>query len=565
MAEPVVTAHRAVVASLTAPGGPFELELVDAGGRACRAYRHAPADLEAFFAGAEQRFGDRVLMVEEGRPYTYGELLAAGRRLAGSLRAEFGLRPGDRVGVAMRNRPEYLVALFAAARAGAVAVLFNGRAADSELCAAAGDVPCSVIVADETRAARLAASGVPLVVVREPGSAATAGADYADLAGPARPEAAATPAGRDAPAWVLFTSGTSGRAKGAVLTHRNVANMVGNLDFMRASALGLSARLHGVPAETIAAHAPPESALLVFPLFHVSGLTVLATAMLGGGTLVTIRRWDPDEATRLIVRHRVTSVSGPPLVLQDLLARPDALGGVVHLGVGGQATPANLATRIREVLPGVAQGGGWGMTETAGGVCAAAGPLAGARPGAAGWISPLMDVRAVDADGRPLPPGGRGELQVRGVLVMRGYWNRPEATARAFDGDWYRTGDVGHVDADGFVYVTDRMTDMVISGGENIYCAEVENALAATDHFAEVAVFGVPDTRLGERTVALVRTRDGVALTAEQVRALVGRTLADYKVPAEVVFARTAFPRTATGKVEKARLRGAYLAALDRA
>jgi acyl-CoA synthetase (AMP-forming)/AMP-acid ligase II len=324
-------------------------------------------------------------------------------------------------------------------------------------------------------------------------------ADYAALIAAGRREAAAAVVDRDAPAWVLFTSGTSGRAKGAVLTQRNVCNMITNLDYMRESAVELRARLSGVPAETVREHTPPLVSFLIYPLFHVSGLSVMWNALLKGGTMVARRRWDAIEAARAIVEHKVSVLSAPPLVLHDLLALPDAarvLGGLVQIGAGGQATPVNLARRMREVAPGAVQGGGWGMTET----------------------------------------------------------------AAAFDGEWYRTGGVGHVDEDGFVYVIDRLTDMVISGGENIHCAEVEKALAATDDFVEVAVFGVPDVRLGERTVAAVRPRGGLVLGAEEIRSAVGRALADYKVPSEVVFPSGPFPRTATGKVEKAKLRAAFLA-----
>jgi long-chain acyl-CoA synthetase len=566
MSLSVVVVHQAVVESLTAPGGRFELEQVTVGDRLYRAYRHAPASLEEFFANAAASFADRVLLVQEGRRYTYGELFAAARRLAGSLRDEFGVGAGDRVGIVMRNRAEYLVALFAAARIGAVAVLFNSRGTAAELGAAAGDVPCTVVIADKDRAERLteADGAAPLVVVGEHGSSGTAGAtDYASLVASGRRDATSAVVGRDAPAWVLFTSGTSGRSKGAVLTQRNVCNMITNLDYMRESARELRSRLCGVPAETLMERTPPLVSLLVYPLFHVSGLSVMANALLKGGRMVALRRWDPERAARDIVENKVTALSAPPLVLHDLLALPDAagvLGGLVQIGAGGQATPANLARRMREAAPGAAQSGGWGMTETVATVCAAAGPLADARPGAAGRTMPVMDVRAVDDAGRVLPPGTPGELQVRGVLVMQGYYGRPEATAAAFDGEWYRTGDIGHVDEDGFVYVIDRLTDMVISRGENIYCAEVEKALAATDDFVEVAVFGVPDVRMGERTIAAVRPRDGLVLAPEDVRSAVGRVLADYKVPSEVVFLPDPFPRTATGKVEKAKLRAAFLA-----
>jgi long-chain acyl-CoA synthetase len=568
MTGSVVAVHQEVVERLVAPGAPYELERVTVGGREYRAYAQAPASLEEFFAGAAASFPDRVLLAQEGRRHTFGDLFGAAGKLAGALQDEFGVAAGDRVGIVMRNRPEYLAALFAVARIGAVAVLFNSRGAPAELRAATDDVPCSAILADETRAGRLVEGGcaAPLVVVRESaelpdGLAGTT--DYCDLVAAGRRAADPAAVGRDDPAWILFTSGTSGRAKGAVLTQRNVCNMITNMRFMRDSGVELTARLSGVPAATALEHAPPSVALMVYPLFHVSGLSVLATALLVGGTIVVLRRWDPGAAAREIIANGVTALSAPPPVLHDLLSLPnaaDVLGGLVQLGAGGQATTAGLARRMKETAPRAAQGGGWGMTETVATVCGAAGPLLEERPGAAGRVIPIMDVRAVDEKGTVLPPGEAGELQVRGVLVMSGYWGRPEATEAAFDGEWYRTGDVGFVEKDGFVYVIDRLTDMVISGGENIYCAEVEKALTTADDFVEVAVFGVPDPRLGERTVAAVRPRDGLALTEADVKAMVGAVLADYKVPSEVVFTPGPFPRTATGKVEKARLRASILA-----
>jgi acyl-CoA synthetase (AMP-forming)/AMP-acid ligase II len=568
MTPSVVTVHREVVAALTGPGGPYELERVKVGKRSYRAYRRAPASLEEFLSAAAASFGDRLLLVQEGRAYTYGELFAEARRLAGALQDAFGVAAGDRVGIVMRNRAEYFAALFAVARIGAVAVLYNGRGTAAELRVAVDDVPSAVVIADQARAERLVAGGcaAPLIVVGEPSAAGGdepgTAADYADLVAPGRREAAAVAVDRDGPAWVLFTSGTSGRAKGAVLTQRNVCNMITNADFLREAGLELRSRLSGQPVAALRERTRPPAALLVYPLFHVSGLSVMTNALLRGGRLVGLRRWDPSAAARAIVAHKVTALSAPPLVLHDLMALPDAteiLGGLVQIGAGGQATPANLARRMTEAAPNAAQSGGWGMTETVATVSAFAGPLIDARPGSAGRVVPVMDVRAVDPAGRVLPPGAPGELQVRGVLVMQGYWGSPEQTAAAFDGEWYRTGDVGHVDEDGFVHVVDRLTDMVISGGENIYCAEVERALTATDAFVEVAVFGVPDVRLGERTVAVVRPRDGRTFTGRDVRSEVGEILADYKVPSEVVFVPGPFPRTATGKVEKAKLRAAFL------
>jgi acyl-CoA synthetase (AMP-forming)/AMP-acid ligase II len=307
---------------------------------------------------------------------------------------------------------------------------------------------------------------------------------------------------------------------------------------------------------------PRLSTLLVFPLFHISGVTAFFSAILAGGMLTTVRRWRADTALPMISANRISMLSGPPLILGDLLDQPGAsehLVTVSHIVAGGQATPPSLVVRIAEALPAAAQGVGWGMTEVAGSVSAASGPLFAARPASCGRLSPLMELRVVDDEGHDVPLGKTGELWLRGALVMQGYWNAPEASAAAFAGDWYKTGDVGCADADGFVYIVDRKKDMVISAGENIYCAEVERVLASDEAFTEVALFGIPDERFGERAIAAVTLRKGHSRTEAAVQAFARASLADYKVPAAVVFDLGPLPRNTTGKIDKAKLRTTYL------
>jgi acyl-CoA synthetase (AMP-forming)/AMP-acid ligase II len=260
------------------------------------------------------------------------------------------------------------------------------------------------------------------------------------------------------------------------------------------------------------------------------------------------------------------SLAAPPMVLIDLLDLPHAattLSGVKSFVMGGQAIPGNLKRRIAQEQPVASMATGWGMTEACGSVSTLGGVLYAVHPDSAGLAGPLMEIRAVDERGRQLPPGVPGELQVRGALVMKGYWNRPQETADSFDAEWYRTGDIGYLDEDGFVFVVDRKKDMVISAGENIYCAEVERVLSACPDILEVAVFGIPDPRLGERAIAAVRLRDGASLDQDGVRQLARLRLADYKVPAAVAFTTDPFPRNVTGKVDKKKLSSAYLDARD--
>jgi long-chain acyl-CoA synthetase len=561
MAEDLIEVYGQVVQALTRPGGPFEVAETRLNGRRARVYLRVEPDLNAFFQGVEAANADRVFLAYEDRSWTYAEVFAEARRLAGSLASRYGVGRGSRVGLAMRNRMEWFCAFIAVQRLGAVAVLFNSRGAAAELEAAASQTACDLIIADESRAALFAATGVktPLVLVSDDSRAP--GASVADLAAPGLAEAPPTAVEADDPAAILFTSGTTGRAKGAVLTHRNLVNMAHNLRFSSAVGLELAAHRMGVDAQTLRSRAPAPSTLLVTPLFHISGVTNFITACFTGGRLVLVRRWDGAAVLPLISRHGVTAVSGPTMVLSDLLDQPDAerhLASITSFVVAGQATPLSLIDRVGKALPRAAQATGWGMTEASGSIASASGPVLHARPGSVGRFSPVMEGRVVAPGGEVLAPGEVGELQVRGALVMKGYWNQPEATAAAFDGDWYRTGDLGYMTEDGFVHLVDRAKDMVISAGENIYCAEVERVLCASPDFSEAALFGVPDARLGERAIAAVAPKAGVAVSEAQVKALVRAELADYKVPAEVVFDIAPLPRNAVGKVDKAALRLAY-------
>ncbi|WP_174291221.1 class I adenylate-forming enzyme family protein [Sphingomonas bacterium] len=554
MTDGVMDYYATATGRLTAPEGPFAVREAVVQGRAMRVYAAADVNIVDTLSRSEQRFHDRTLACEDGRYWTYAELLGASRRLAGALRDRHAIVPGDRVGLAMRNRPEWFVAFAAIVRAGGVAVLFNSRGAGDELAAAAADVPCRLILADDERAERIVAAGVatPTLALAEIMAAAQDGPALDDQ----RVDA-------DAPAVVLFTSGTTGRPKGAVLTQRNIANMTVNLQFLSAIGLEMAAHSYGIPVETLRTMAPRPSSLLVFPMFHISGLTVFFMMIESGGLLTTMRRWNAAAALPQISGNTVTMISGPPMVLNDLLDAPGAethLAGVGSIGVGGQATPSSLTARIARAMPRAMQTSGWGMTEASGNVAAIVGAVASIKPESCGKPSPVVDLRVVGEDGVDVTPGEAGELWLGGALVMAGYCNAAAATDATLVDGWLRTGDVGRVDGDGFIHLVDRKKDMVISGGENIYSAEVERVLGAEGDFVEVALFGIADARLGERAVAAVTLRDGARWTEDAVKALARASLANYKVPTAVCFDLGPFPRNVTGKVDKAQLRARFLA-----
>nr|WP_246372487.1 class I adenylate-forming enzyme family protein [Gordonia humi] len=530
-----------------------------------RVYRDTPASFDDVFTSLVNEHPDEVLLVEDGAAYTYRQVGDQAGVIAASLARRVGVRDGDRVGIAMKNRVEFIVALVAIGRCGGVAVLFNSREAEVEIAAAVSDAECVAILADGPRAARIRARdrSTPIVVVDDDRIDEPV-YRYADLAA-GRDSTASRPAPEaDAPSWILFTSGTSGRSKGVVLTHRNVCTLVVSLRLFTETGVVTNARKYGMEPDAIRGLMPRLSALLVFPLFHTSGLVALMTTMFTGGVVVIMPRWDVRLAIDLIEQHRLAMLAGPPMVIVDVLneASPvERIGSLINVAAAGQTTPPDLVAKLSRVLPAAGRGVGWGMTETTASVSTAGGDVLAAHPDTSGSASPVMEVRAVDASGHVVSGSGVvGELQVRGPQVMAGYLNRPEETAAVFDGSWYRTGDLGYVDDRGLIYVVDRVKDIVITGGENVYCAEVEYVLLASEQFTEVAVFGAIDERLGERVVAAVTVVDGVELSADDVRDIVRASLAAYKAPADVVFGFGPLPRNATGKVLKRALRDRYAA-----
>jgi acyl-CoA synthetase (AMP-forming)/AMP-acid ligase II len=545
-----VADYRRVTAQLVAEQGPFAIENWSEPRR--RGYKGTADNLIDVFDEAVARYRDNPMYEFEGQRATWGEVLAEADMLADQLRARHGLKPGDRAGIAMRNGPGWFTAFLAVTRSGAVATLLNSRSSADELGAAVDRVGCAIVLSDGRCAERLA--GVTDTPVLDEDAVATLIAAANEPAAPIR-------TAPDAPAVIIFTSGTTGRPKGATLSQHNLCTLVRQIQYQGAHGLITASERLRIELAKLAVNASRPSVLMIFPMFHISGIVNLVTAMVGGGLMSIMSRWDPAVAIELIERNKVTSVSGPTLVVSDLLDQPDAarrLAGLRGVVVGGQASPPALVARVRATLPQTGQAAGWGMTEATGSITSASGAVFDHHSGTVGVALPLNEIEVRDAEDRPLPPGEVGELLVRGPMVMLGYWDDPEANAACFDGDWLRTGDMGFVDEDGLITIVDRAKDMVLCAGENIYCAEVERVLAMDEGHVEVALFGVPCERLGERAVAAIVLREGAGSgDAEAVRALVRQYLADYKVPHEVLFLPP-LPRTALGKVDKKALRRLY-------
>ncbi len=562
-APELVDDFNAACASLTAPGAPFAWTVKDVGGVAVRVYDKAIADMRAVWAMSAPH-GDKDYLVYGDERYSYAEAHARVRALAHHLRTEHGAGPGMRVAVAMRNYPEWVLSHWAAISVGAAVVGMNSWWTRPEMEFALKDSEPVALLTDGERLERLgsACEQVPLIVTRHDGKLPANALRWDSAADPstapdALPEADIDP---DDDALIFYTSGTTGSPKGAQLTHRAVVHNLLNMIFL--GACGDAARAQRLAA---AGGEPPEApptiaALLPVPLFHVTGCNcVMHPVTIAGGRLVLMYRWDAAEALRLIEREGVTVMTGVPTMSRELLQHPDwsstDTSSLRSMGGGGAAIPTDLVRRIDERLPRGRPGVGYGLTETSGIATAISNEFYVANPSSVGPLVPCMEAKVINEAGETLGSDERGELLLRGPNVMKGYLNRPDATEEAIVDGWFRTGDVAEIDADGWIYIKDRIKDMVIRGGENIHCSEVEAAIYELDEVAEAAVFGVLDERLGEEVGAAVVLVPGAELGESDLATHLDGRLARFKHPRYVWFLDEPLPRNANGKFLKRELR----------
>ena len=559
---------NAALASLTAPGAPFGWTVQEANGVPVRVYDTAVPDMRTVWAMSAAH-GDKDYLVYGDERYSYADAHARVRALAHHLCTAYGAGPGTRVAISMRNYPEWVLAHWAAMSVGAAVVGMNSWWTRPEMEFALADSDPVVLIADGERLETLGSARreVPLIVTRHEGEIGESALRWESIADPsaapdALPEADIDP---DDDALIFYTSGTTGFPKGARLTHRAVVHNLMNMIFMTACGDAARARRaarsgEGEPAPA----APPEvTALLPVPLFHVTGCNcVLHTVTIAGGRLVLMYRWDAAEALKLIEREGVTVFTGVPAMSRELLQHPDwgrtDTSSLLSMGGGGAAIPTDLVRRIDDGLSRGRPGVGYGLTETAGVATAISNEFYLANPSSVGPLVPCMEAKVIDADGSVLDPGQRGELLLRGPNVMKGYLNQPDATAEAIVDGWFHTGDVAEIDDDGWVHIKDRIKDVVIRGGENIHCSEVEAAIYELDEVAEAAVFGVPDERLDEEVAAAVVLVPGAELDAAGLAAHLEGRLARFKHPRHVWFLDEPLPRNANGKFLKRELRDRF-------
>jgi long-chain acyl-CoA synthetase len=556
---------------LTSPGALFEMETVAIGGRTVRAWKNGPKTLVDLYMAAAA-FGERTFMVHEQERVTYDAFRRAAMAFAHTL-IEHGVAKGDRVALIMRNQPEWPVAFYGAALAGAVATPLNAWWSAAELAFAIKQSGATVAIFDEDRLRRVhdvlpACTGVRLRFVSRFVGALPEGVialesilgrsdDWGRLPEAGEPPVSVAPEDR---ATLFYTSGTSGIAKGALATHRAVTTPV--FATLLSQARAFLRRGEAPPAPD--PNAEQKRYLLAIPLFHVTGcFSALNIAIALGGMLILLRKWDPEQAMALIERERATSIGGVPTIAWQILEHPMRhkydLSSVNAISYGGAPAATELVRRLRQAFPSAQIGCGWGMTETCATFTHHVGEDYEHRPDSCGPATPVAEMKIVDAAGQPLPIGAIGELWVRGPRVIEGYWAMPEMDAATFEDRWLKTGDLAHLDSEGFCSIVDRAKDVIIRGGENIYAAEVENILYGHPAIMDAALIPIPHSILGEEAGAVVTVKPGAHTTEDDLKAFVRRHLAAFKIPARVLMHDAPLPRNANGKILKAALRELFV------
>jgi long-chain acyl-CoA synthetase len=537
---------------LTGAGGPFEVEETVLDGVPLRVFVRAPRTiLDTFAMGVGH--ADRVHLVHEDERLTFADVRAQAFALAEQLRTSFGVERGDRVAIAMRNLPEFVIGFWGAALLGAIVVPLNSWWTGPELAYALDNAGARVAFLDDDRLARVVdhgrPDGVQLVGVRT--DRTDADAPFNELVtGTSLPDDAVAQLDPDDPVTILYTSGTTGRPKGALGTNRGHLHNIWNMAFGAAREAIITGR---APAPV-----RQPATLAAQPMFHIGGIAAIIGGPMGGSKILIMRKWDLERALQLAVDEGLTAFGGVPAIARQIIEHPglEALDlDVRGFPMGGAAVPPDLPVKARERFgENIQLLNGYGLTETTSAVVTNVGVEFVEHPDSVGRPNITADLKVVDPDGDELGVGEVGELAFRSPQVVKGYWGDEAATKAVFVDGWFHSGDVGFIDDDGFVYVVDRIKDVVIRGGENVYCAEVEAVLFEHPDVADVAVVGLAEPTLGERVCAVVVAREGRTPSLDEVRSFATKQLAAFKCP-EALVLTDALPRTATEKVAKNVLR----------
>jgi long-chain acyl-CoA synthetase len=551
--------RQEAIARLTGPGAPFEFKEREIRGVRVRTWDTAPANLREILL-ASRDYGDRDFLVYEDERLSYAAHYDLVCRFAWVLQHRFRVQKGERVAIAMRNFPEWSIAFWAAASIGAVVVPLNAWWSGSELDYGLGDSGACVAIVDHERYHRVTGylDGLNLravVVVRADGAPSAAKAIGWDMAMAEAPEDAPLtdrPIDPEDDATIFYTSGTTGFPKGALGTQRNICTNVATIGFRAAS----GALRRGVTPAVLGGDKVFGGVLLSVPFFHATGChSILCPAVMNGSKLVLMYRWSPEQALALIEREKLTSFGGVPGMVWQVMESPDFAkrdtSSVTSIGYGGAPAASELVRRITELFPAAEPGNGYGLTETSSVTTQNAGEDYRRKPDSVGSPMPVCEVKVVDDSGAEVPRGEVGEIWIKGPNVVKGYWNKPEATAATFSDGWLHTGDLGRMDEEDFVYVLDRAKDMLIRGGENVYCVEVEDALYSHPAVMDAAVIGRPHHILGEEVCAVVQVAPGQVVDEAALIAHCRDCIAAFKVPVMIDIRHEPLPRNANGKIVK--------------
>ncbi len=548
------------IADVSAAGQPFEIIEVEHDGVTNRAFKNAPATLRQLFdlaRGVEETF-----LVYEDEEWTFAEVMREVDALSDTLVHHFGIKKGDRVGIAMRNFPEWVISFAAIISVGAISVSLNAWWTEDELDFAINDSGLALFIGDSERILRASGScaraGARLLGVR-----LNENATYADgverwsdvvVTGVAMPE---IDIDANSDATILYTSGTTGFPRGAVSTHRAICQTI--MAFSSGAAIQ-AARRDG--DEEGSGQAP--CFILIVPLFHVTGcIPVMLSCFTWHFKLVMMYKWDPERALALIERHHVTNFVGVPTQAWDLIESPSFskydTSSLTAVGGGGAPAPPTLVERVEHSFKKGRPNLGYGMTETNAYGPGNYGDDYLSHPTSTGRVPTIvMDADIRDEALNSLATGERGEIWLKSPTLIRGYWRNPDVTADTIRMGWLRTGDLGHVSEEGFLYVDDRAKDMIIRAGENVYSAQVESAIYEHPAVYEAAVFGLYNERLGEEVAAAVMVRDETSLTTGELQAFLSSRLAAYMIPSRVAFTREPLPRNPAGKLLKREMPALY-------
>lgn len=549
----------ATIKRLMENDGPLTVTHVEKYGVQMPMLAKAPANLADYFAFFCATHGDKEFLVDGGCRLSFAETYAAARTLAGGLVEGRQLQKGDRVGIAARNSANWIVAYMAIIMAGGVATLLNGWWQGGELAEGIRMVGCRYVLADAQRAARLEGQDVgdcQIMVFSHDCSPLDGLSVLTSQGGDATTALPAIDALDNAT--ILYTSGSTGQSKGAVSDHRAVVQ--GAMSYVGQTLVFfelLTATGESLPSQ--------PSALVNVPLFHVTASVPLVLQSFAiGRKLVLMPKWDAEEAMRIIEKERISYFVGVPLMSIELATHPNRhkydLTSCTAFAAGGAPRPVDHVKKIRKEMSWGYPLLGYGLTETNGVGCGNFTENYLLKPTSTGPATkPLVEVEMLDDDGNRMPQGERGEVCIRTIANFNGYWDNEQATNDAFTSDgFFRTGDIGYLDEDGYLFIVDRKKDIIIRGGENISCPEVEAAAYEHDSIVELSVFGIADDKYGEVPGIVYHTKDGVSLTEEDLKAFLAPRLAPFKIPVHFWQAPEPLPRLGTQKIDRVALRREY-------